>query len=81
MNTGLVRFGLIALVILVPGGLVGALFWKLWSRRSRNTQALTTLDSLPSFALGERTRISSQIGVPRFVGPPYLYAENLKRQS
>lgn len=81
MNSGWVRLGLILLVVLVPGGLAGALFWRLWSKRGSDIQSRTNIDPMSDMGSLGRQRGASQIGVPRFVGPPYLYTENLKRLS
>ena len=81
MNTGWVRLGSILVVFLVPGGFAGVVFWKHWAKRIDRTRATEVIAPINSAAPDGYRRNASQTGVPRLIGPPYLYTENLIRLS
>ena len=68
--------------VIIPGGLGFLLLLTLWRQRAGRADSREVLASAsPGQAQlgGTRARAGSLISVPKLVGPPYVYTENLRK--
>jgi len=82
MNFSWYRIAQFVSAVIIPGGLGILFFVAAWRRlRSRMPARVSVYSGQNVNRLSgqAKSRSSSRIGVPEFVGPPYVYVENRRK--